>query len=57
MVVIIPPAIEISIVDSKDDQKAAFVILDGKCKIKIQKKDLDNKEELVDKILDTCGYK
>jgi hypothetical protein len=47
-----PPTFEF--LDSRDDPKATYLIVNGTCKIKILKKDLDKTDEIVDIVEKTC---
>lgn len=46
----------IDFIDSKDDSKVAYIIIDDNCKVKINKSELKDYDKLVRRVLAKCGY-
>lgn len=50
---ILPPNIDV--IDSRDDSKATYFIVNDTCKVKINKAELKDYDKVVTKVLDVCG--
>ena len=46
----------ISFVDSRDDNKITYVIVNETCKVKILKSELKDYDSIVNKVFKKCGY-
>lgn len=47
--------IDIDIIDSRDDSRFVFVIVNKKCKLEISKQQLKDYDFVVKKVVDLCG--
>jgi len=47
--------INVDIVDSRDDSRFVFVIVNKKCKLEVSKQQLKDYDLVVQKVMDLCG--
>jgi len=45
----------IEFMDSRDDNKKTWIIIDGRCKVLIDKVELRNTEKIVDEVIKKCS--
>ncbi len=46
----------VSFIDSRDDSKITYVIVNDSCKVKIKKTELRDYDSVVEKVFKACGY-
>jgi len=51
------PPLTIDVIDSRDDNRFVFVIVNDKCKIEISKQELKDYDLVVQKVMQTCGVR
>ncbi len=49
------PQVSVDIIDSRDDNRFVFVIVNQKCKIEIGKQELKDYDLVVRKVMNLCG--
>jgi hypothetical protein len=47
----------IDIVDSRDDNKITYIILNNTCKVAVNKADLKDYDRIVESVFRRCGFK